>query len=104
MQVALRQHLIETGKDEPNAQRSTIQRAAGKVGESLKQAFVEGIRVLLDDSCDRRLEVTHWMVQRLREEATSVDLVEWFFREAESQVLEADESEAKEVERMFGSR
>jgi hypothetical protein len=104
VQVALQQHLIETGKDEPNAQRSAVQRAAGKGREALKQAFMEGVRILLDASCDCRLEVTHWMIGRLYEEATSADVVEWFFTEAENQVLEADEDEAKEVERVFGSR
>lgn len=104
MQVALREHLIETGEDEHNARSSCIRQAVGKDREVLKQTFVEGIRMLLVSSCDCRLEVTHWMVEALWKEGTGPELVEWFFMEAENQVLEVDEGEAKDVERMFGSR
>jgi hypothetical protein len=44
------------------------------------------------------------MVVVLWKEATGADVVEWFFMEAENQVLEADEDEAEEVRRIFGSR
>jgi hypothetical protein len=104
VQVALLQHLIETVRDGRNARSSTILQAAGKCREALKQTFVEGVRRLLEVSCDRRLEVTHWMVVVLWKEATGADVVEWFFMEAENQVLEADEDEAEEVRRIFGSR
>ena len=104
MQVALRQYLIETGKSEPNASSSTIRQAGGKGREALKQAFVEGVRMLLEISGDRRLEVTHWMIEVRWKEAMGADMVEYFFIEAENQMLEAEEDEAKAVERMFGSR
>ena len=61
---------------------------------------------MLEASGDRRLEVMHWMLGRLwedREEVTDVEIVEWYFSEAQHMVLEADEDEAKEVDHIFGS-
>jgi hypothetical protein len=105
--MALRQYLLETGKDELNAQQSTMQQAARYGTGRLKQEFMEGVRIVLEASGDRRLEVMHWMFGRLwedREEVTDIEIVEWFFVEAEHVILEADDHEAEEIERIFGSR
>jgi hypothetical protein len=107
VQTALRQYLLETGKDELHAQHSTMQQAARYDTGRLKQQFMEGVRLVLEASGDRRLEVMHWMLGRLwedRAEVTGVEIVEWFFVEAEHVIMEADEDEAKEVERIFGSQ
>ncbi len=104
VQLALRQYL--TGKDESTAQHSTMQQAASNGKGRLKQAFMDGVRLVFEASGDRRLEVMHWMLGRLwedREEVTDVEIVEWFFVEAEHVIVEADEDVAKEVERIFGS-
>jgi hypothetical protein len=107
VQLALRQYLLGTGKNESTALHCTLQQAARNGKGSLKQEFMEGVRIVLAASGDRRLEVMHWMLGRLwedREEVTDVEIVEWFFVEAEHVILEADEDEAKGVERIFGSR
>ena len=73
----------------------------------LKQEFMKGIWIVLEASGDRRLEVMHWMLGSLwedREEVTDVEIVEWFFVEAEHVILEGEEDQAKEVGRIFGSR
>ncbi|KAK3709284.1 hypothetical protein LTR37_011022 [Vermiconidia calcicola] len=68
----------------------------------LKRQFLRGVQAILDASGDRRLETSHDMVSRLREEESALDVVEWFFTEAEHQRKEADDAQVELLASIFG--
>ena len=84
-----------------NENQSGIQ-AAAKSPQALKRVFEYGVRALLNASCDRRLEISHWTVSTLQREGKASDIMEWFFIEAESQMLEAGDEDVELIGRIFG--
>ena len=110
VQMALMQYLQQAICGGPpsiasSAARCRIAKAAKQGKEWAQAEFVSGVRMMIEASCDRRLEVSHWMLGMLwedREEASGWDLVEWFFEEATQLALEVHEDEAMELERVFG--
>ena len=111
VQNALQQYLPASGKSQSTASSSAascrIAQAAKKGKECMREEFMEGVRMMIEASCDRRLEMSHWMLGMLwedREEVSGLDLVEWFFEEARLQVSEMEEADAIEIQIKFGSR
>ena len=103
VQSILRHCLLDPGKNTHSAKRGSIYLAANKGREVLRLVFEEGVRRIVQASCDRRLEVMHWMVDKAQQES-SMAVVEFLLLEAEHQIGEAEENEAKELVRLFGSR
>jgi hypothetical protein len=108
-QNALQQYLLASGKSQSNAPSSaascTIAQAANKGKECMREEFVDGVRMIVEASCDRRLEMSHWMLGMLwedRAEVSGLDLVEWFFEEARLQVSEMEAADATEIQSKFG--
>lgn len=107
VQEALQLYLLEKGEDNSIFAQCTVAQAVHGGKQWLRKVFVEGVSILVEGSCDRRLETSHWVMGMLwedREESNGMEMVEWFFEEARQQVLEMEEDDAKEVARMFGSQ
>ncbi|KAK3714727.1 hypothetical protein LTR37_007707 [Vermiconidia calcicola] len=98
VQTALQKLLLSTPAE---GELSILQEAAGRRQE-LKRQFLRGVQAILDASGDRRLEASHDMVSRLREEDNAFDVVGWFFMEAGHQRMEADDEQIKLLARIFG--
>ena len=101
VQDALRIHVATLASDHEPVRSSRIVAAALKP-EALMRELHRGLKAIINASCDRRLEVFHWMVMRLYNEGTAADIIDWFLLEAERQKNEAEGEEKEIVEDVFG--
>ena len=104
VQNALRQHLRVTSSSASMAVSCRLVQAAIKNEVWIGQKFVEGVSIMIEASCDRRLETSHWVIGMLwedREEISGFELLEWFYQEARYQVLEVEDDKAEKLKCIF---
>ena len=104
VQNALRQHLRVISSSASMAVSCRLVQAVIKDKLWIGQKFVEGVSIMIEASCDRRLETSHWVVGMLwedREEISGFELLEWFYQEARYQVLEVEDDQAEKLKCIF---
>jgi hypothetical protein len=96
------QHLLSTSQWSANEETPTLQSAARSTNR-LEREFEKGVRAIVMASGGNRLEISHLTVVRLSAHDDVSELVDWFLREAEFLMREADEQEGEVLRHIFGA-
>ena len=90
-------NLLLRSNDRPSALQTSAYRL-----DKLRQCQVQGVKMLVSASCDKRLETSQWTLKRLESDDDMEEIVEWLFVEARSLKAEAEQDAAEVIGRFFG--